>query len=597
MAQKPFNNRVCALKRYLLPFALLCSGTVPAFAQLAAPALVYPADGAVGVSQAPGLKFYSVTGSTVQYQVQVALDSLFSSLVYDFNQVTAQTFTQGVFAGRDGTISVSSDAYQGASTATFTFYSSVTYTVPLNPDTVYWYQACVSSDSGGAYSGWSAPWSFTTGEFASQFPINSASISSVVLSSPTGSGTISVTFHIRSNNVISGVTANGGAYNTADWVFVKFSTEAGASGSWNHAVLASGGSVDAGATLTLASDKMGVFIDHTATSSLWSSTVTLIWDYLAGGALVKDSAIVKVYTIPMVKIPQGSYLYCADGCTSGLNNYNGGNAVTIGSVNDIPTGAAAGWPNGFGSSYIMRYELSQGLYADFLNNVSAEWAGVLYEGTVSYGHNMTYTAANPYGSRYAAVDPNAAKNFLSAWDLWRFLSWSALRPMTEMEYQKAARDLNPDARKYLWGDEEPLSNGTTYFYSPPNEGGTHAKNYLNFGNIVGGDKVLDIGRYMSGDIYRTAAQTGASPYGAADLSGNTWEVALNCSYSTAPANGNGAVDYPAGWPTPGSAYISIRGGSWFQDSYWAGVSRRPTNDTWPISSRYADVGGRGVRGP
>lgn len=609
MTNNPLD-RFSTIKRSL-PFvaAALWLGASAAFATPAAPTPVYPEDSATGISQAPGLKFYSVTGATVQYRVQVDDDSGFGTPIYDYDQVAAQTFAEGMFAGRDGTKSVASDAYLGASTATFSFYSGVAYTAPLSPNAQYWYRACVSDDAGSTYSGWSTPRSFTTGELAQQYPMNSASISSVVLSSPTAAGTMNVTFHIRSNKVISAVTANGGAYNTTDWIIVKFSTQAGADWSWYHAKLASGGSMTgSGASLTLASDLTGAFINHTATADIWSSTVTLIWDYKGSGALVRDSAIVKVYTIPMVKIPQGSFVYNAGGLGgSHHNNYGGLSQVTVGSANDIPTGAASGWPNGFNSFYIMRYPVTQGLYADYLNYVSDYNANILHYNTFDSGYEITYAAGNPYGSRYNATYPNRAMNYLSSDDLWRWLSWAALRPLTEMEYQKASRDLAPDARTYPWGDEEPLPglpNGTTYFYTPPNEGGNHTKYYMNFGNQTGGEKVLDVGRYMSGDVYRTAAQTGASPYGVADLGGQVWNQVLNCQFTSVPTGGNGSY-FPesyANWPVSvpsgdGSDYIGIVGGNWWNAYHYAKISIRTTRSNWSLYSRYSNVGGRGGRTP
>ncbi len=584
---------------------LLCAGSAPVAAQLP-PALVAPEDSATGVSQTPSFAMTATPGSTVQYYIQVDDESGFNPpLVYQFNQAESQSSLTGKFTGQDGTYSTASDAFLGASTATFTFYSSVTYSVPLSPNTQYWYKASVTTDGGTTYSPYSASRSFTTGEFAQQSPINNASVSSVVLSSPTAAGTMNVTFHIRSNNVINAVTPNGGAYNTADWVIVKFSTSAGADWSWEHAKLTSGGSLEGGgATLTLASDNMGAFLNHTASASLWSSTVTLIWDYKASGALVKDSAIVKVFTIPMVKIPQGSFVYNAGGSIySAFNNYGGPDQVTVGSVNDIPNNAAPGWPNGFSSFYIMRYPITQGLYTNFLNTIPDAQAEIQDPETTANGQTIVRYPGNAYGAKYAAGEPARVMNYLSNWDLWRFLSWAALRPITEMEYQKAARDLFPDARTYPWGDDDPADDATTGTYAPPNEGGTHKKHYANFRNVSGGNKVLNAGRYMSGDIYRTLAQTGAAPYGLADMSGQAYNQGLNCSFLQVPDNGNGThyistLNWPttAAPPATDSTYISILGGGYSSDRVFLEISLRPTR-SFSLYYKEGIVGGRGVRSP
>ena len=175
-----------------------------------------------------------------------------------------------------------------------------------------------------------------------------------------------------------------------------------------------------------------------------------------------------------------------------------------------------------------------------------------------------------------------------------YAAWCGMRPITEMEFEKAARDISPDARKYPWGATEPPDDTTTGLYSPPNEGGTHKKFYMNFRYVPGGQKVLDSGRYMSGDIYRTPEQTGASPYGIADLAGNVYEHILNCSYLSVPGNGNGTTSPPAGWPAASSSQKGLRGGGWGDNAAFARVSDRNVAG-WTGTDRDGDVGGRGAR--
>lgn len=142
------------------------------FAVLPAPSLVGPVNLSTGVSQTPTMTFFSVAGTTVQYWLQIAANENISPTVYDLNQVSAQSYAKGKFSVQDATISVAGDAYYGASTASFTFFSGQSYPVPLSPNTQYWYKVCVSSNSGTEYSAWTATRTFTTGEFASQSPID-----------------------------------------------------------------------------------------------------------------------------------------------------------------------------------------------------------------------------------------------------------------------------------------------------------------------------------------------------------------------------------------------------------------------------------------
>jgi len=571
-------------------------------------ALVSPLNGATDVSQSPSLNVTAlIPNATVQYNFQVdtaqTMDSQGGNPQGNFDQTVAQLFaSSGAFSGQDGTISISSDAYLGASTATFVYYSSSS--VKLSTNTKYYWRAR-AKPSTGVYGDWSSTASFTTGQFASTSPINNLAISGVNLYGPNNSGLASIGFTITENNVSTGTSTNGGAYNTADWIFVKFSTMSGNDGTWNHATLVSG-VVGAGATLAAATDNKGVYLNHTIVSSYWTAGTTVTWDFGADGVDGKN-AIVQVFAISMVKVPTGNFIYNAASFGGSANkNYGNGSQATVTDAgpitdtgtgtNNLPTDALPGWPNGYNSFYIGRYEITQGQYADFLNTVpSAQAAANLYYATVANGHNMTNTGTYP--NKYVAVDPNAAKNYLSFDDGWRYLSWAGLRPPTEMEFEKAARDLSPDAghldaRIYPWGSTPP----DVVTYTPPSEGGTCIKKFLNYKNTTGCTKVLDVGRYMSGDVYRTPEETGASPWGIADLVGNVWELIINSSWATVPQNGNGTPTLPGTWPAPGATTAGIRGGSWLLNAAYAHVSDR--NDaSWAITGRYSDTGARPARTP
>ena len=418
--------------------------------------LLTPADGATGVSQSPSLNVAGnyLAGMGVQYHFQVNTAADMTSPQGDFDQTGAQLFaSSGAFSGQNATISSANDAYSAVSTATFVYYSSSS--VKLSANTQYYWRARVKP-SGGSYSNWSSTASFTTGQFASVSPVNHLAIGGVNLFGATDNGQMSIGFTIAENNVTTGTSTNGGAYNTADWIFVKFSTAAGADGSWNHATL-TGGTVGAGATLAAASDNKGVYVNHTTNSAYWTAGATITWNAAADGIFTTPT-IVKVFAVSMVKVPTGNFIYNVSNIGgSTFSNYNSGTQATITGpgtatgtgTNNLPLNAPVGWPNGYNSFYIGRYEITQGQYADFLNTIPSGLASTLHFTSVANGHNMTNTGTYP--TKYAAADSNAAKNFLSFDDGWRYLSWAGLRPPTEMEFEKAGRDLSPDARIYPWG--------------------------------------------------------------------------------------------------------------------------------------------------
>jgi formylglycine-generating enzyme required for sulfatase activity len=98
----------------------------------------------------------------------------------------------------------------------------------------------------------------------------------------------------------------------------------------------------------------------------------------------------------------------------------------------------AEFPKGTRAFYIMKYEISQGQYADFLNGIShyaasfrAPFAGIGY-----YDERGTIRIE---GSAYVASKPNRPANQMSWDDGTTFADWAGLRPMTELEFTKAAR--------------------------------------------------------------------------------------------------------------------------------------------------------------
>ncbi len=562
----------------------------------AAITMISPAAGATGVSQSPTLAAVDLAlGTTVQYHFQVSLAAAMTSLIGDFDQGVAQVFaSSGAFSGQDSTFTVTNDAYSRVSTATFVFYSSSS--VKLTANTVYYWQVQAKA-YGGSYGAWSAVQSFTTGQIASASPVNNIAISGVSLYGATSAGLATIGFTIAENNVSTGVSTNGGAYNTADWIFVKFSTMSGADGTWNHATI-TGGVAVAGAAAIVASDNKGVFLNHTAVSPYWTTGVTLSWDFGADGVDGKN-AMVKVFAISMVKVPTGSFIYnVANLGVATFNNYGNGSQQTVTGpgtatgtgTNNLPLNAPVGWPNGYNSFYIGRYEITQGQYADFLNTIPSGLATARYVAGGFTGNGMT-NSGGAYPNKYGAVDPNAPKATASFSDLLTYLSWAGLRPLTEMEFEKAGRDLSPDARTYPWGSTNP----SAITYTPPNEGGTPMKSYgNNFANFSVVQRTLDVGRYMSGDVYRTPEQTGASPWSIADLNGNAFEMTINCKWATVPLNGDGTPALPATWPVPGADTLGVRGGAFGNPAFK--ISERALVSS-ADDTRYWDRGGRGARTP
>jgi len=327
-----------------------------------------------------------------------------------------------------------------------------------------------------------------------------------------------------------------------------------------------------------------------------------------------------VFGIEMVWIPQGGF-YVGDGAsrntiTSGATN----NPLYIGSEDSIARGTLPGqiycnsasttvpadipanYPKGYTGFYVMKYEITQGQYVAFLNTLSSDQAAnrvfVVNANRVHVGGSWP---------NYVTNYPHRAMNNLSGDDLKAYLDWAALRPMTELEYEKICRGPNyPVASEAAWGtsiatncntfanDGTALEKTTT----PPDVGAGRA----NFGN----DVILGPVRVgFASDTATDRLAAGASYYGVMELSGNVWELCVNIYHADGRnfqnINGDGEL---SGSPSPGFANttswppsntgFALRGGAWSTALGDLRVSDRYYY-TWSATGRNNTVGGRGIR--
>ncbi len=109
-------------------------------------------------------------------------------------------------------------------------------------------------------------------------------------------------------------------------------------------------------------------------------------------------------------------------------------------------------PNGYGAFYCMKRSISQGQYAEFLNSVASDLAAASYN--AERYKALPHDAAKRYSPKlyglngytirvvngvYAADAPDRACNFLSWPDIVSYAAWAGLRPITDLEYEKACR--------------------------------------------------------------------------------------------------------------------------------------------------------------
>ena len=209
-----------------------------------------------------------------------------------------------------------------------------------------------------------------------------------------------------------------------------------------------------------------------------------------------------------------------------------------------------GFPKGTRAFYTMKYELQQGEYAAFLNTLNEDATG-FRSNTGMRGYRTNRGTLVDTAGRYVAEKPNRPANMISWDDGIAFADWAGLRPMTELEFTKAARgSAEPVAGDYPWG--------------------TNSKSRLLRTMTASGELVQDGDADESRLSDATRDQFGASYWWVMDLAGSVWEKAVT-------------IGHPRG-----RAFRGTHG-----DGTLAGYGRA-TNEDWPSGD--LEAGGYGYRG-
>jgi formylglycine-generating enzyme required for sulfatase activity len=441
----------------------------------------------------------------------------------------------------------------------------------------------------------------------------------------------------------------------AAWVFVKY--RAGSS-AWQHAWLNdtghSGGSgtsatIDAGlrtpgsAFNATTNPCIGAFIyrsaDGVGTFSI--SNAQLRWNYGANGVADNATVEIKVFVIEMVYVPQGSFAVGSGGTESGSftnGSWTSGATIALsissedalsihpssgnlwGTSSDGSNGIgnignlSAEFPKGYAAFYCMKYEISQQQYVDFLNTLTQTQANNRKDNTgLSNRNAITGTTVGGY----ATTNPYIASNYRSWMDGAAYSDWAGLRPMTELEFEKACRGpVAPVANEYAWGtatvagSNYTLNNSGQFNESIETSYSTTAGNAsysITDGNIIKGP--LRVGIFAGHASNTGRITSGASYWGIMELSGNLWErpvtVGNNDGRAFTGVHGDGALSSNGhaneiNWPGLTNGEVTeaegsgIRGGVWYYDAPIMAVS-----DRWLAAFTYRErfnpAGFRAVR--
>jgi formylglycine-generating enzyme required for sulfatase activity len=495
--------------------------------------------------------------------------------------------------------------------------------------------------------------------FVSLLKANNLSISNLSLTGQnTGSDYVMVQFDISWENSWRTDNLNGDGVTNWDaaWIFIKYKKSS--DGLWYHATLNTTvanhntGSQGSSATITQ-TDGLGVFFHRSGngTGTFSSTTVQLRWEYGTDGlgdALNTAVSEIKVFGIEMVYVAQGAfYLGTGGGENFAFYKYptetnayqvTSEAGITIVDEDDYlwangdverSSTIPAYFPKGYNSFYCMKYEITQEQYVEFLNiltrtqqntrtatdisGTNIEYRYVISNSSTKYSRNgircnatipaspasvTFYCDFNGNGTGNESDDgQNIACNYINWADGVAYADWAGLRPMTELEFEKACRGTaNPVANEFAWGNTTITMASAVSNAGAANESVSSGNCKYNWNSDEG---PLRVGIFPSG----TRQSIGATYYGIMEMSGNLRERLVSIYNSTGRSfsglNGNGGLNSSgdadvANWPGTSSYGSGSRGGDWEDVSGSCRISNRATAGL-PNSEREPHFGFRCVR--
>ncbi|MBL7729434.1 MAG: SUMF1/EgtB/PvdO family nonheme iron enzyme [Dinghuibacter sp.] len=322
---------------------------------------------------------------------------------------------------------------------------------------------------------------------------------------------------------------------------------------------------------------------------------------------------IKGFAVEMVYIPQGSY-FLGDAAGSNASNgyYRGtntllnyqvtgaGSTVILGTAtthlrDNIATTATDtldNFPVGYNAYWMMKYELSQDGYVQFLNCLT--YLQQVYRGgtpNVAGSHVLVFHTGGRIRVQTAGVSPATPAVYgndadgdnifnetndgqwntmggLSWADVAAWLDWAGLRPTTEMEYEKSARGpLTPVNDEFPWGNATIASTP----YTVTNN--YQANSTINYSSTEGNavysltEDTSTVRNGIFANSLSTRVSAGAGYYGAMELAGNTMELCV----TTANIAGRSYT----GWHGDGALTDSGQA----NENFWPGINGNNSTTT------------------
>ncbi|WP_338791935.1 SUMF1/EgtB/PvdO family nonheme iron enzyme [Bernardetia sp. MNP-M8] len=377
---------------------------------------------------------------------------------------------------------------------------------------------------------------------------------------------------------------------------------------------------------------------------------------------------IALYAVEMVWVDEGSF-FVGDGVSSqnALRKATQTNDSTdikpflIHSENEILVGTDQGnlygnngkeefanstipttFPKGYDGFWIMKYEINQNQYTDFLN-------------TLTFKQQLNRTANSPesdVATSALITSSNALRNsifikekgnenlnipaiyevregkyracnWLNAEDVAAFLDWAALRPITELEFEKAARGVtNPIKGEFSWGTPYIVDANTIQNDGTESETVSELANVTDSAGLATYNSGIEVnqlngvlrngfsakGSDFSTSNFELRLQAGASFWGVMELSGNVWEYCVKINHANSlnfqrNQVGNGFLDENGNADFLSFNVIDgfiVRGGAWDSVTYAVGDFRDLSVSaryyaTLKNQNRRGTTGGRGGR--
>lgn len=447
---------------------------------------------------------------------------------------------------------------------------------------------------------------FATVIFANDVQVSAVSLVGQTTAGPQNTHYTFVQFDINWKN--SWRTSTNESNYDGCWIFVKYRKQS--TSVWLHATLnTTGHNTPSGSVLQPSADGKGAWIYRSANGigDVSYAAGQLRWNYGTDGVLDNENVEIQVYAVEMVYVPQSAYNL--GNASAEISKFRDGAADTwfpVTSESAITCGNSAGnlfatasflasgsipaaFPKGYNAFWTMKYEFSKQQYLDFLNTLD--------QTSATARNNIGATGIVP--NMIVAQPERAAQNFTPL-NMLAWLDWAAMRPLSELEYEKACRGGNntPIPLEYAWGNTTIAPIAT-----PSNAGAANETWATGNANYSGGPNIpMRCGALATASSTRTSS--GATFYGIMEMSGNVMEITVYAGNAAGRTftglHGDGVLNASAesntaNWPSAVNNSSLIARGGWYADVIGQLQMCDRNQAAITYAGALAGYGGRGAR--